>query len=151
MSNEAENKTEANTAEKTNSVQAGNTQNEQVQNITIGVEDFKSVIQSTIESVLKSSRTEQFRKDAEQYNTKIAEAVQNSQATIMKPATDVKYDLNYINNVFIEDDRKRRLHPEGKALYAETGEDFLKAKIILLKKIGLTNEEILKEIQSITV
>lgn len=133
------------------SVQDSNVQSAPQQTVTLNVDDFKSVIQSTVESVLKANRSEEFRQQAAEYNTKIAEAVQTSQATLMKPTDNSKFDLSYIENVFKEDDRKRRQHPEGKALYSETGEDFLKAKIILLKKIGLNNEEILREIKTISV
>lgn len=132
-------------------VQVDNVQSAPQQTVTLNVEDFKSVIQSTVESVLKANRSEEFRQQAAEYNAKVAEVVKNSQATLMKPSDGSVFDINYIENVFKEDDRKRRQHPEGKALYGETGEDFLKAKIILLKKIGLTNEEILREIKTISV
>lgn len=121
------------------------------QTVTLNVDDFKSVIQSTVESVLKANRSEEFREKAAEYNEKIATAVNQSQAQLLKPEDNSKFDMNYIHNVFAEDDRKRRHHPEGKALYGEKGEDFIKAKIILLKKIGLSDEEILKELKTMPV
>lgn len=134
-----------------NSVPNADAQSPQSQNITLAADDLRNIIQSTVESVLNASRTSEYRKQAEEYNTRIAEAVQSSQANLMKPEDNSKYDLKYIERVFEEDNIKRKQHPEGKALYSDKGEDFIKAKIIVLKKIGLTNEEIAKELKDLSV
>lgn len=120
------------------------------QKITLSLDELKSFMKATVEDVLANSKTSETRKQAEEYNSKIAESVKDSQASIIKPTlANGQKSVDYIKGVLDEDNRRRFQSGEGKALYSDKGEDFLKAKIVLLKKIGLTEEEIAKELGDI--
>lgn len=120
------------------------------QKITLDLNELKSFMKATVEEVIASSKTEEARKQAEDYNTKIAESVKNTQASLIKPnITNGQRHTDYIKGVLDEDNRRRFQSGEGKALYSDKGEDFIKAKIVLLKKIGLSEEEIAENLRDI--
>lgn len=120
------------------------------QKISLSLDELKSFMKATVEDVLANSKAAETRKQIEEYNSKIAESVKDSQASIIKPTlADGQKSVDYIKRVLDEDNRRRFQSSEGKAYYSDKGEDFLKAKIILLKKIGLTEEEIAKQISDI--
>lgn len=58
------------------------------QKISINLDEFKALMKSTVEDVLKASKTEEARKQAEEYNAMIAESVKTSQAQLLKPYTN---------------------------------------------------------------
>lgn len=108
---------------------------------------LKDVIRQTVSEVLAASETEKARKQAEEYNSKVADLVSNTQAKIIKPNIDNgQRHLEYVNKVIEEDARLRMQNSDGRARYGESTEDFTKAKIILLKKMGLQEAEIAKEL-----
>lgn len=118
--------------------------------VTFSLEELKNFMKATVEDVLKNSKLEETRKLAEDYNNKVAESVKNTQASLIKPnIADGQKHTEYIKRVLDEDNRRRFQSGEGKALYSDKGEDFIKAKIILLKKIGLSEEEIAKNLSDI--
>lgn len=120
------------------------------QKITLDLSELKSFMKATVEEVIASSKSEEARKQAEDYNTKIAESVKNTQASLIKPnITNGQRHTDYIKGVLDEDNRRRFQSGEGKALYSDKGEDFIKAKIVLLKKIGLSEEEIAENLRDI--
>lgn len=121
------------------------------QKISINLDEFKALMKSTVEDVLKSSKTEEARKQAEEYNAMIAESVKNSQAQLLKPDTNnVEWNLRYVKNVLEEDSRARLSSPEGKAYYNDKDpESFKKAKIKLLHHIGYSPEQIAEELKEI--
>lgn len=119
-------------------------------NITMSMDQFQAIIRSTVDDVLKNSKLDEARKQAEEYNAKIAESVKNSQASIIKSnRANGQTSTDYIKRVLAEDNRRRFQSGEGKALYSDKGEDFVKAKIVLLHKMGLKEEEIAKELEDI--
>lgn len=121
------------------------------QKISINLDEFKALMKSTVEDVLKASKTEEARKQAEEYNAMIAESVKTSQAQLLKPYTnDVEWNLRYVKNVLEEDSRARLSSPEGKAYYNDKDpESFKKAKIKLLHHIGYSPEKIAEELKEI--
>lgn len=120
------------------------------QKITLDMNEFQAIIKSTVEGVLKNSQLDESRKQAEEYNSKVAESVKSSQASLIKSKrANGQTTTDYIKTVLNEDNRRRFQSGEGKALYSDKGEDFVKAKIVLLHKIGLNEEEIAKELADI--
>lgn len=118
--------------------------------ISLNMDEFQSIIKATVEGVLQNSKLDETRKQASDYNARMAESVKNSQATLIKPnITDGQKHTDYIERVLTEDDRRRKQSGEGKARYSDKGEDFIKAKIVLLHKMGLNKEEIAKELADI--
>lgn len=108
---------------------------------------LRNLIKETVSEVLASSQTEKARKEAEDYNTKVADLVSNTQAKIIKPNIDNgQRHLEYVNKVLKEDARMRLQSSDGRVRYGQDHEGLTKAKIILLKKMGLTEEEISKEV-----
>lgn len=117
------------------------------QKISLSLDELKSFMKSTVEEVLANSKSAEARQQIEEYNSKIAESVKASQASIIKPTlANGQKSVDYIKRVLDEDSRRRFQHGEGKALYSDKGEEFTKAKIVILKKMGLNEEEIAKEL-----
>lgn len=120
------------------------------QKITLSLSELKEFMKTTVEDVLKSSKAEETRKQIEEYNTKVADSVKNTQASLIRPKIeDGQRHIDYIKRVLEEDNRRRFQSSEGKAVYSDKGEDFTRAKIIILKKIGLTEEEIAQNLADI--
>lgn len=120
------------------------------QKITLSLSELKEFMKTTVEDVLKNSKAEEVRKQAEEYNSKVADSVKNTQASLIRPKLeDGQRHIDYIKRVLEEDNRRRFQSSEGKALYSDKGEDFTRAKIIILKKIGLTEEEIAQNLADI--
>lgn len=121
------------------------------QKISLNLDEFKAMMRATVEDVLKSSKTEEARKQAEEYNAMIAESVKASQAQLLKPNTnDTERNLRYVEGVLEEDTRARFNSPEGKAYYNDKDpESFKKAKIKLLHHIGYEPKQIAEELKEI--
>lgn len=120
------------------------------QKITLSLSELKEFMKATVEDVLKNSKVEETRKQIEDYNNKIANSVKNTQASLIIPTIeDGQRHIDYIKRVLEEDNRRRFQSGEGKAVYSDKGEDFTRAKIIILKKIGLTEEEIAQNLADI--
>lgn len=118
--------------------------------ITLSLSELKEFMKTTVEDVLKNSKLDETRKQAEEYNAKVADSVKNTQASLIRPKIeDGQRHIDYIKRVLEEDNRRRFQSSEGKAVYSDKGEDFTRAKIIILKKIGLTEEEIAQNLADI--
>lgn len=111
---------------------------------------LKDIIKQTVSEVLAASETEKSRKQAEEYNAKVADLVSNTQAKIIKPNLDNEQrHIEYVTKVIKEDARMRLQSSDGRARYGESTEDFTKAKIVLLKKMGLQEAEIARELSDL--
>lgn len=111
---------------------------------------LKDIIKQTVSEVLAASETEKSRKQAEEYNAKVADLVSNTQAKIIKPNLDNEQrHIEYVTKVIKEDARVRMQSADGRARYGESTEDFTKAKIVLLKKMGLQEAEIARELSDL--
>lgn len=111
---------------------------------------LKDIIKQTVSEVLAASETEKSRKQAEEYNAKVADLVSNTQAKIIKPNLDNEQrHIEYVTKVIKEDARVRMQSADGRARYGESTEDFTKAKIVLLKKMGLQEVEIARELSDL--
>lgn len=118
--------------------------------ISLTAEELKNMIKTSVDEALKNSKFEETRKQAAEYNAMMAETVKSSQASLLKSdLPNGQTPVDYIKGVLDEDNRRRFQHGEGKALYSDKGEDFKKAKIVLLKKMGLTEEEIADQLKDI--
>lgn len=132
---------QANDAPATPTIPVGNDQT---------LEQLKELIKVTVTEVIAASKTEESRKQIEEYNSKVSELVSNTQAKIVKPNLgDNQSHLEYVNKVLKEDARQRLQSSDGRVRYGEDPESLTKAKIILLKKMGLNENEIAMEIKDL--
>lgn len=124
--------------------------NEQQPTISVNdsLDQLKELIKTTVAEVIAASKIEDTRKQIEEYNSKMADMVSNTQAKIIKPNIDNgQQHIEYVNKVLREDARMRLQSSDGRARYGESSEDFTKAKIIILKKMGLNEDEIARELK----
>lgn len=119
--------------------------------ISLSLDELKEFMKSTVKDVLDQSRLDETRRQAEEYNAKMAESVKASQAQLVKPnVKDAEWNLRYVKNVLEEDSRARFNSPEGKAYYNDKDpESFKKAKIKLLHHIGYEPEKIAEALEEI--
>lgn len=113
------------------------------------LDDLKSLIKTSVAELLKDYQP-QIREELQDYNTKIAQAVNKSQSTLIRPKLNNEQPIAYVKRVLEEDSRRRLQDSQGKNRYNENNvEEFTKAKIVILKQIGLTEEEIAEEMKDI--
>lgn len=127
-------------------VEESKEQNQQ-KTITMGVDEFKSYIDSAVKAGVETIKQDYNRLKVEEYNKKISEAVENSQASILSSGikTNDPNIVNYVNRVIEEDLTSRISSYDGTKYYPNTEEGLIKQKILILKKMGLTEEEIANE------
>lgn len=132
-------------------VEHDNKEQNQQKTITMGVDEFKSYIDSAVKAGIDTIKQDYNRLKVEEYNKKISEAVENSQASILSSSVktnDVNI-ANYVNKVIEEDLTSRLSSYDGTKYYPNTEEGLIKQKILILEKMGLTRDEISKEMAEI--
>lgn len=131
--------------------QADSTQSNNNQTVTMGVEELKALINESIANAVLKTKEELNTQRREEFQKIVQDSVKNTQSTLMTPKEPVTTAnaQEYVNKVISEDMTRRYTSPDGRALYSQQGEDFLRAKILVMKKIGLTPEQIAENIRDL--
>lgn len=131
--------------------QADSTQSNNSQTVTMGVDELKALINESIANAVLKTKEELATQRREEFQKIVQDSVKNTQATLITPKEPVSTvnAQDYVNKVITEDTTRRYASPEGRVLYSEKGEDFLKAKILIMRKIGLTPEQIAENIRDL--
>lgn len=113
------------------------------------LDNLKAILREVVNEAINEKKVTKEAQEVQDYNNKIAKAVSTAQSNLIRPTIDDgSKHVDYVKKVIADDTRRRLQDSEGKSRYSESDPvEFTKAKILILKKMGLTEEEIAREMK----